>query len=362
MTFYYKVGEKTFHNKLQAIQENIKTRHAICLESPYGDADFSIEPQETLDELIALHLNELRNQYKNIRLYFSGGVDSLVLLQAFVKHGIHIDEIICLRSGIPTADFEIDQYALPTLKKLSSKLHKTKITIKTSSISDYYDFYKAGITDEKIAMGSAGTHNYLRLFWNKDLYGTHYDDDVLNIRGQEKPKIVQHGNDYYAYHLDGDLEPHKNNYQFFSANTPIHIKQSHMFLKTFTTMDHKKETDVWKRQNEWNKSIGRATEHDWPMKECYFGMEDNFFKHDRGKIYYSNNKDKIAIEWCIDHEPELIGLWLDNLEQLKSLTGNQWWNDNRPEMGSVGVFSKFYCLTKKSIKTVDELYPNGFQN
>ena len=362
MTFHYKVGEEKYYNKLQAIQQNIKTSNAIYLESPYGDADFSIEPEETLDELIALHLEELRDRYKKIKLYFSGGSDSLLLLHSFIKNNTHIDEIVCLRSGIPTADFEIDNYAVPTLKKLSAKLSDTKITIKTPSISDYYDYYKSGITDEKIKIGSTGTHNYFRCFFNLDLYGQHSDDNVLNIRGLEKPKIIKHGTDYYSYLLDGDLEPHTNNYQFFSANTPIQIKQSHMFIKTFETLNFQNESDVWNHQRAWNESIGRSIiTSQVPLKELYFGAKDNFIEFKGRNLFYHNNKEKLAIGWGVKHEPELIELWWENLEQLRSLTEHQWWNDDRPELGSIGVFSKFYCLTDNHSKTVDDLYPDGFK-
>ena len=57
----------------------------------------------------------------------------------------------------------------------------------------------------------------------------------------------------------------------------------------------------------------------------------------------------------------LSSLERENLEQLRSLTEHQWWNDDRPELGSIGVFSKFYCLTDNHSKTVDDLYPDGFK-
>ena len=63
-----------------------------------------------------------------------------------------------------------------------------------------------------------------------------------------------------------------------------------------------------------------------------------------------------------EHAPDLLQLWHENLEQLKDFTENKWWNHGRPEMSSVGVLSNFYCLTKKDVKTVDDLFPHGFSN
>ena len=363
MTFYYKVGEEKFYNKLQAIQENIKTSSPIYLKSPYGKADFSVEPEHTLDELMSQHLTELRNKFRKVKLYYSGGSDSHLLLHACIKNNIHIDEIVCLRSGIPTADFEIDDYAIPTLKKHANKLQGTKITIKTPSTEDYFNFYKEGVTDSKIKIGSAGTHTCFRLLWNLDIYGEDTEDSVLNMRGQEKPKILKHGSDYYSYFIDTTLEPHINNYPFFSANTAIQIKQCHMYLSAFKRFNFTKETDIYREQKAWNESIGRKiSDEKLPHKNLYFGKNNNYIDFKGKKLYFSNDKDKLAICWCKENKPELLALWYENLEQLKELTHNQWWNDNAPELQSVGVFTEFHSLTSNSVKTVDELFPHGFNN
>ena len=52
---------------------------------------------------------------------------------------------------------------------------------------------------------------------------------------------------------------------------------------------------------------------------------------------------------------------LNAVEQLKDVTNNKWWNDGHPEMGSVDVFTDFYCLTRNDTKTVDQLFPDGFK-
>jgi len=368
-TFHYNVGQEKFYNKLQAIQENIKTSNPIHFKSPYGKADFSVEPQHTLDELMAQHLTELRNKFRKVKLYYSGGSDSHLLLHACIKNNIHIDEIVCLRSGIPTADFEIDDYAIPTLKKHANKLQGTKITIKTPTMEDYFNFYKEGVTDSKIKIGSAGTHTYFRLLWNLDIYGEDPEDRVLNMRGQEKPKILKHGSDYYSYHIDAGVEPHVNNYPFFSSNTAIQIKQCHMYLSTFKKLNHTKETyfaketDIYREQKAWNESIGREiSDEKLPHKNLYLGKNNNYIDFKGKKLYFSNNKDKLAISWCKENKPDLLALWYENVEQLKELTHNQWWNDNAPELNSVGVFTEFHSLTSNSVKTVDELFPDGFKN
>ena len=75
-----------------------------------------------------------------------------------------------------------------------------------------------------------------------------------------------------------------------------------------------------------------------------------------GKNY--NNKDTLAIEQASD---ELVNAWQERNNNLIKELGTTWFNQGNPTLGTVGVFSKFYCLTENDTKTVDELYPNGFK-
>jgi hypothetical protein len=354
MTFYYKVGDKKYYNKLEAVLQNLKTNSPIRFITPYDDNNFFTEPEESLQSLIVKRLRELRDTYKEIKLYYSGGSDSHLILENIITNDIKIDEIVCLKSGIPTAE--------PVLKKHMNKLHGTKISIKTPTLNDYRNYFKQGITKEKIRSGAVGTHNYLRLHWPLDLYGQEPKDDVLQIRGMEKPKIIKHGNDYYTYFIDMDLEPHANNYQFFSTDKKIQSKQSHMWLQTYRTLGVKEETDIWNQEQVWNKSIGRyINEQSLPSKKVFFGVTDNYLVHKGLKLYYHNRKEQMALIWCQKNCPDILQAWYENVEQLKDVTNNKWWNDGHPEMGSVGVFTDFYCLTRNDTKTVDQLFPDGFK-
>jgi len=53
--------------------------------------------------------------------------------------------------------------------------------------------------------------------------------------------------------------------------------------------------------------------------------------------------------------------WLTCLQQLKDYTNGTWWNKGHPELGTVGIFSKFYGITSNETKTVDDLFPDGFK-
>ena len=350
MKFYYTVGQKKFYNKLEAIKENLQTGHPIRFVTPYDDGDFSVEPQSTLQELMTDHLRELRNMYKEIKLYYSGGSDSHFILSNILSNNIHVDEIVCLKSGIPGADYEIEKYAEPFLKLHGDKLRNTKISIKTLSIDDYRKYYKQGVTKEKIKSGAVGIHNYFRLFWPLDIFGQEFRQDVLHITGAEKPEknIIKHGDHYYMYLIDLDLEPHVNNYQFYSCDKKIQNKEAHKALKNIKIG----EDTLLKRSTPGQLS---------PKKKLFLEEGSNHIVFKGIKLYYHNEKEKVALQWSSKHAPDLLQLWHEHLEQLKDYTENKWWNHGRPEMSSVGVLSNFYCLTKNDVRTVDDLFPHGFK-
>ena len=108
--------------------------------------------------------------------------------------------------------------------------------------------------------------------------------------------------------------------------------------------DYNKVTWYHEDQNFWNRSIGRYENNNFPLKE----LNENSF----------NNKDVEAIKQAPEH---IVNAWQEKNKALVEELGAEVFNQGDPCMGTIGIFSKFYCLTEKSTKTVDELFPNGFK-
>jgi len=359
MNWNYQVGNSQHHNKLHAIQESIESGNPIHFTSPveYETFDFSREPERSLDELLADNAHKIRQNNKTVRLYYSGGSDSDLMLRTFVKNKIHIDEIICWKCGIPSADFEIDQYAIPRLKNLA--LPKTKIIVNETTVNDYLNFYKEGVSQRKIDLGIYNFNTHIRIIEQIEQFKEeNIQEGVANVRGMAEPTVINKDGHWYTYLLDGNLEPNRFTHNFFSDDPRIQCKQAHMSLELIKRVG----ADIWQNEKEWRSATGRTEEHNkFPSKKLFYGNTDNFFLFRGNKIHYANNKEKIALEYLMDNNPDIVVLWHENMSELTKLTKNQWWNQNHPELGTVGVFSKFYCLTKKSLKTVDELFPDGFK-
>lgn len=124
----------------------------------FSQINWTIEPEQSLEEMYRLRAQQIRDKYDYLILLFSGGADSNNVLDTFLKNNIFLDEvrtdypIKMLEKITPVFDtahpygivFEYIFAALPKLKKLQEQNLKTKITI-----GDNTEFFKSAINDEK---------------------------------------------------------------------------------------------------------------------------------------------------------------------------------------------------------------------
>ena len=93
----YHCNNKSFFNKLEAILECNANPHSYVEwdyhETVFKQAQWSHEPPVLLEELYKQRALQLREAYDHVVVFFSGGVDSWYILNAFVKNNIQVDEI-----------------------------------------------------------------------------------------------------------------------------------------------------------------------------------------------------------------------------------------------------------------------------
>ena len=355
MSWHHRVGDKEFNNKLLAIDHSNSTNNPISFHTPesYTKFDFSKEPQEDFATLLKREAEKVRDTYRKVRIYYSGGSDSHLMLNTFIKNKIDFDEVICLKSGIANADYEIDKYAIPSLRSLDIPSSKVKINV--PSMERYENYYKENI-DSKIQKGMYTYNTHFRLIAQDELFDDqNYDPETANLRGFDKPKIIEVNNKWYTYFLDVDIETFSHTLNFFSDNPILQSKQAHLFKHSIDAVN---ESNIWSKQEIWNKSTGRQNIIE---KTLYYDHDDCFFDVGKDRTYYINLKEKEAIQWALQNKLPSLSHWITCLQQLKDYTKSTWWNKGHPELGTVGIFSKFYGITTKETKTVDDLFPDGFK-
>jgi len=158
--YYYKVDDKIFLSKVEAILEAQKTSADISWyfhNHIFDKLDWTKEPEIGIDELYRIRAQQIRDQYDYVILLASGGADSTNALWSFLKNNIHIDEII---AGAPMSGLQSYQmndkdtsvnntvseteFALfPLLEKVRQDYPNVRITV-----NDYFEDILNYKTDE----------------------------------------------------------------------------------------------------------------------------------------------------------------------------------------------------------------------
>lgn len=371
LEWHWTCNNKKFEGKLDALKEQVQSKQAVHFHAPnvYNKYSLCAEPLQSWDDILKERALEIRLSCDYINLWFSGGCDSMKMLDTFVQNNIFIDEITMYKCGISDADYEINESALLYLEKIKNSIAKTKISI----ISDSEKNYKA------IYAGKNWTYkfqNSVHYTFRPNTYTESYNffqpkSNTVNLLGKDKPWLVYVDNKWYSYFLDANLNPMAGHSQFdiyFYADSPkVHAKQCHMlkrFIEKNLTVDQYNTTDKLMsclNQTMINYASGRIDSLDHtkfvPKQQC-----NKQVIYEKNKYYIANQKDNIAINKMLRENHELVKLWKSGLDSLVEDIGPDWFNKSRPEFGTVGVFSKFYCLDEPGEKIVDELFPNGFFN
>ena len=121
--WHWTCNQKQFINKFHAIDENLKTGEPIKFmpHRSITNTDFSANSEKTWQQLCRERALNLRNSYDYIKVWFSGGIDSVRMLRSFIENNIYIDEIVIIRSGIKAGDYEILDTALPIIEKCKNQ-------------------------------------------------------------------------------------------------------------------------------------------------------------------------------------------------------------------------------------------------
>lgn len=237
---HWVVGEQKIFNQIRAWQEINRTKKDFRFyfyEKEYDQFDWSIEPKQSWDELVRLRCIQLRQKYKNLKLFYSAGRDSHHVLRSFAKNNIPIDELIIVDyryNRMRTKDYQ--KYMLPLAaeyKKINPKVKITTIVTDQQMFDMYYTdgwFENAGVN---LQLGYFQPTQFTFMA-NKAAKVT--DSNTAFILGVDKPKLIIEDGNIYTAVLDKILEVHIDStqsleYFYYAPELPeLHIKQCHMLV------------------------------------------------------------------------------------------------------------------------------------
>ena len=236
---YYSINNEKIYNPYLAFERGAtNTYHQFPkFEFMPGVFDLAnIEPSKSFDQLCDQRAHQLRNKYEYLALAFSGGTDSFLVYNSFVRNNIHIDHIIC--------DYLEPACGHDKGVAVWLKNHhpdpKTKISIRACKTLSPLEFSNANWIYENRAV------SYRYRSMNPDHQLT---DDIRNLAngksfalmvGFEKPHLLLINQQWYMSFLDHVYNPVMGldgcEMFFITPDLPaLHIKQCHMLIKFLST-------------------------------------------------------------------------------------------------------------------------------
>lgn len=337
----------------------------------FSQQDWTIEPPESLEELYRQRAEQLRNQYDYLILGFSGGSDSTVIFDAFVKNNIHLDEVVMFHSYTGDGDknsfynFETFNVAVPYVEK-HLKDKTTKITIIDQT---QHTFYYWNIVDKFDFIHynnyNFSPNNLARQYAKAHLSIFDESKSVAYITGIDKPCIVYNDGDTYfhftdcidttvsyMYHDKGKTK-HIDEFFFWTPNFPkIVVKQSHVLKKFLDRLDantlkllvdqklmyeHRGENVIVKNQKFYrmtNELMTRLIYPSWDANTPSVGKSSTGFIYSQRDVwFFKSGKEEVKNYLnAMDHYFMNVG------SQFKEFEG----------MGLKKIKTKLYSLQKEN--------------
>lgn len=347
---YWLVDNKKFFNRFEAAlyskQTNQKITFYMC-EDAFDVYDWTVEPNEEWEDILYQRAMQVRDNFKYIRLWYSGGVDSHTMLLTFLKHNIFIDEILMKRDS-PFDDFmfqsedEINKVAIPFINTIKNQIPKTKITILDIGSKEYKQRFSSDqmFTESGILQFKSLISLELYRLVPSLLDSLKHTNSFCELRGDHKPRLFMENGKYYSAIYDsvtdhvGDI-----NVELFytTPNMPkVHIKQSHLVMKHlkihYSDLKNKEVDALNKKNRELKQHINPS---------CRYPLWINI----------SLGKGSGVLAWkqilILDQLKKVDYNLYDRYINIKNnqVSGYmEHFNNNDPSMGFVGILSKKYFL------------------
>ena len=367
---HYDVGGKKFINPVAAWQEIIRNPapyHFSIFDRAFSAYDWTQEPAESCSELGAARARQLREKYRWLRLWYSGGRDSHFILRCFLDNNIHLDEVVILHNSMMTVrDWEMKTLVYPLTVDLL-RYTKTKIRVLTLTEKHYAQTFSAGwhenLQSEYNQPLWFQPTNFSRLFeLDQSQFGK--DDsrsgDIAIILGMEKPRILRDQGRWYTQMCDHHGFMHaldvKNNVEFFYV-TPdmpaLHAKQCWLAMRHIE-QHHMHQSDQWLQQyvncklgpdlyDDYCMAIGRG-----PCTHPWLGLGQNKLSDQMGHSprfqEFSRHAKDLGLS-SFHNFHSVIDQWQNEMPQI--------FNDGDPLNGHVGFLSPRYYLKDTAQKLHD---------
>lgn len=233
------VGDQHIYNQLEAWQKILTTKQDFRFyfyETEYDQYDWTKEPTQSWESLIQSRCIQLRQKYKDLRLFYSAGRDSQHILNSFVRYNIAIDELVLMHYVLnPIRTREYYDWILPNAQQYLHHNPKARITTITVDERRYDQYYNEAWLDDSFASGCLGIFQPTCFSWVIENLCDIKNSSTGFIVGLDKPKLFYDQGKIFTAILDKGVElfigSDAMNYFYYAPEMPeLHIKQVHMMI------------------------------------------------------------------------------------------------------------------------------------
>lgn len=282
----------------------------------FDDFDWMTEPSETFEELMVERAQQLRDSTPYLILRISGGSDSTLICNVFLKHRIKIDEILIYYDGwCRQYDYN---WELKNWAEVFRKKHLDHIKLTTVTSDPTKDMIDKFATD--------------KWFWENggDIITCGNMVNVRNMSLREKPNSIQvYGasepiielcpdtNKYFVNMFDTDNH-HNNSYRsnviafYTHPDMPkLHAKQCHLLKNYFR--EHNHHPHFKKHYAQYKASAIRATReaHNFHV----FASSPFFDKRSTGHHLFSHIKTLVTYKDLHKYDKRLFDQCVSSASQ-----------------------------------------------
>ena len=204
LDYWWDVGDQRFYNKWAAELYSQETGLYSRYSTDHDAIKFYLQDASIDDnyDYNTAFVKQLRDEYKTIRLYYTGGFDSHTMLLTFLNAGLSLDDIcVVTTSDQPliseTCDLEYTKAAFPFLESRGLKYTNFLIDVET-----HRDLYK----DPDWIFKTGGGYPIVRSHSNAlDKYQNFHEEVSCNLLGKEKPLLLKKNGSWYCTFFDNGI-------------------------------------------------------------------------------------------------------------------------------------------------------------
>ena len=290
------------------------------------------------------YLRYLKSTYPAVNLFFSGGSDSVTILETAVDNNIELDRLICLVCDDIELECnrEIRMCAFPVIEKYQGKFGSSE-TISTT-FDQHATAYKDPLAFFSIS-GAVTTQFRSPLDVNANFK---VEADAIYIKGSDKPQLINYNNRWYAVFIDTQM-----------AGDYRHPNIKCFWLDALNVKSYVKDAILYREYLRTNSLVKEGLQFYKPAQDPKIGAVLGRSKVTNGDQQHFKNR-KYDSRKAVQRTRDAVDANHCDL-LINYYTAKKTFHSILPDYNNPGKLAWFIDIDTLEVFTQEQLIPNGFE-